>query len=117
METPIPVFKSKEEVKQILLSDQRYLEMALVALYFQNSEDERKEKKTIGRDKKGFCKTDIQVSCYMAQFICRKRNEFKYEYGQILDGKFLQIARKIVPKYSGQLFQMNQKKAKEKCLI
>lgn len=115
METQIPRFKTAEEVKEAVLKEQRHLERALVAIYELNTINERKCKRTFGRDGKGFSKYHMKVCCFMAQYVQRRVKVFGHPYGVNLDGQWLDTAKKIVPKYSKQLLKLNQKKVTE-CL-
>lgn len=114
METQLPPrFTTEAEVREAVLNNQRHLERALVALYNQNTVNERIIRKNIGRDRKGFNKVHMKIGCMMGQFVQRRVQAFNHPYGTNLDGKWLKVAKTIVPQYARQLLELNKKKVAE----
>lgn len=94
---------TEEEIKEQLLKDDRWVERALVVLHNSQTEDEKRTKDTLHRNGKGFSNSDAPLGSYLAEWI---------KGGDHLTGRFLDMGRKMVLKYTRQL----QEAAKEKAL-
>ena len=83
-----------EAIKEKLLTNQTWLERAIVAIYEKQTASERATEATLIRNDIGFNAVDAHTGSYMAKWI---------KSGKRLSGKFLDKARKMMPKYAVQL--------------
>ena len=83
-----------EVIKQKILTDQRWLERAVVAIYERQTEREQDLFITEDFNERGFNNVDCRTGAFMAQWI---------QKGNRLSGKWIKIAQKIMPKYANQL--------------
>ena len=93
-----------EVVKQKILTDQRWLERAVVAIYERQIEREQDLFITEDYNERGFNNVDCRTGAFMAQWIKK---------GNHLTGKWIVLAKKIMPKYVNQLTAIAQGKEKE----
>ena len=91
-------------LEQIVFSD-KWLRAGLLALYNQQTETEKKAKRSIGNDGKGFTDTDAPVLSSMAEFL--------QNHG-FLSLKQTYIVRRRLLKYAGQLAKIANEKEKER---
>lgn len=90
-----------EIVKSKLSSDQRWIEQAIVKLYDFQTADEQASDETKHENGVGFNAFDAKVLSYYATWLKR---------GNHLNGKHLDKAKKMVPKYAKQILHLiNQK--------
>ncbi len=101
--------KTTEEIIT-LLQNQRYLERAIVAIYEKQTEDEKATNTTKLTNNVGFNGPDAHLGSYLAKYILNGVNKFNLQYGYNLNGKFLDKAKKIMPKYAKQLLSMAKSK-------
>lgn len=101
--------KTKEEILN-LLNNQRYLERAIVAIFEKQTQDEQATNSTKLNNNIGFNGPDAHLGSYMAKFILTGIKQYRKDYGNNLNGKFLEKAKKIMPKYAGQLLSMAKNK-------
>lgn len=92
-----------EVIKQKILTDQRWLERAVVAIYERQTEREQDLFVTEDYNERGFNNVDCRTGAFMAQWI---------QKGNSLSGKWIKIAQKIMPKYANQLAAIAQEKEK-----
>lgn len=96
---------TKEQVKFNIAADQKWLERAIQVIYLRQTIDERRTKETKHVNGIGFNSADAKYLSYLAQWL----NE-----GKFLSGKHLVKARKMMPKYAGQILEIINDKQKSK---
>jgi hypothetical protein len=82
-----------------LLKNQRWLERGILAIDRGQTEDEHKNVKTVWDNKRGWSAADAKLGSYLARYI---RNSRKQE-GFRLSGVWIERAKTLIVKYSGQL--------------
>lgn len=85
---------TKEIILNKLATDQKWLERGVLAIYKRQTEDEKQSEQTSHSNGRGFAGCDARRGTRMAQWLIK---------GYHLDGKHLEKARKMMPKYAGQL--------------
>jgi hypothetical protein len=83
------------------MSDDTALEDAVLAIYRKQTEDEKRQGATTHHNKVGFSGCDARQATYCAKWLLDtngKRNPHRH-----LSGRFLDWARRAMPKYAGQL--------------
>jgi hypothetical protein len=103
-----------EQIKEKLTMDQRVLERALVAIYEKQTADEKSSGYTQHDNGIGFSGCDSKNGTYMAQYILTGIERYGKKYGENLSGKFLDKAKKFMPKYAKQLYKIQLEKVEEK---
>lgn len=93
---------SKQEIRIKLLTNQRWLERAVVAIYEQQTSDEQYDEQTIERNNQGFTGGDAKFLSYCAKWILK---------GNHLSDRFIEKARRMMLKYAGQLAKLAKTKA------
>ena len=83
-----------QQIQEKLLNNQTWLERGIVAIYEKQTENEKASESTQVKNNIGFNAVDAYMGSYMAKWI---------KGGKKLSGKFLEKARKMMPKYSVQL--------------
>ena len=91
---------SKEQIKEKILSDQRWLERSVVAIYRLQTVSEQNHDSTELKNGVGFSGAHAHVCSYMAKWILK---------GNHLSGKYLDKAKKIMPHYTKQLERIANK--------
>jgi len=99
-----------EQIKAQLLTNQALLERAVVAIYEKQTADEQRSMETKHDNGIGFAGCDSRNGSYMAQYILKGIGQYGKTYGQNLSGKFLEKARKFMPKYAKQLHKIQMAK-------
>ncbi len=84
----------KAKFKDKILTDQRWLERAILAIYNRQTEDEKTQEATLKHNKVGFTGADARLLSYYASWILK---------GNHLSGVHVERARKRIVKYAGQL--------------
>lgn len=75
---------SKQDIRIKLLTDQRWLERAVVAIYEQQTSDEQYDEQTIERNNRGFTGGDAKFLSYCAKWILK---------GNHISGRFAKLAK------------------------
>lgn len=83
-----------QEIKVKILTDQRWLERAVVAIYRRQTSQEQISETTLDHNCRGFSAFDAKMGTYYAKWI---------QGGKNLSGKHLEKAKKMMQKYVGQL--------------
>ena len=84
----------KDEIRQGLENNDKWVEKAILAIYRRQTEDEKATENTQHRNGVGFNSADARRLSYYASYIQKKGG---------LTGEHKDIARKKILKYSGQL--------------
>lgn len=90
---------TKEQIKAKILSDQKWLERAILAIYDRQVTAEKADQNTKFTNMKGFNKPDAKKLSYYASWI---------KSGRSLSGWHLENARRKMVKYCGQLEKIAQ---------
>lgn len=85
-----------EQVKSLLLTNDRAVERAILALHARQTESERAAGRTVESNGEGFNAFDAESGKYFADWLNKRQ-------GNQLTGNFLVRARKMVLKYTKQL--------------
>lgn len=85
-------------IRAKLVTDQRWLEQAVVAIYKRQTPDEQASQTTAHLNGRGFSGVDARTGSYLARWLMRGPSFH-------LSGKFLDRARRMMPKYSKQLLE------------
>lgn len=85
---------TREQIESKILTDQRWLERAIMAIFERQTHDEQREENSKYHNLRGFNGPDAKRMTYYACWI---------KSGRHLSGKHLDVARKRVQKYCGQL--------------
>lgn len=88
---------NREQVKALLLSNDRAVERAISALYARQTEDEKSSSSTQHPNGRGFNAFDANQGSYWARWV---------NSGRHLTGKHLVGARQMCLKYVGQLVEV-----------
>ena len=92
---------NKEEIKEKLMTDIRWLERGIVAIYKKQTQDEKVKKETNKHNNVGFTGADANILSSFAEQILK---------GKKLSEKQMFIATKRMEKYAGQLAKIANKK-------
>lgn len=84
------------------LNDQKWLERAIMAIYERQTEKEQDTGTTISKNSMGFNNVDAKTAKIMADWI----RECEEPWGNKLNEKWLNLAKKIMPKYANQLVEI-----------
>jgi len=90
---------TKTEIKTLIMTNQRWVERAILAIFRKQTEREQSTEDTIDRNGVGFTAYDARKLSYYAKWILSGRH---------LSGKFLQDAFKKTGKYAGQLEKISK---------
>ncbi|MGD9678115.1 MAG: hypothetical protein AB7V16_07095 [Vulcanibacillus sp.] len=85
---------TKDFIKEKLLSDTRWLEHGVLAIYNRQTYEEKNIEKTKEHNGVGFTSSDARYLTYVAKWISS---------GKHLSGRHLEKTRRQMVKYSGQL--------------
>lgn len=85
---------NKEEIKNQLETNQAWLERGILAIYAKQTQEEKNKQDTIENNGVGCRGCDARRLTYYAKWL---------QNGNHLSGKHLEMARKMMLKYSGQL--------------
>jgi hypothetical protein len=96
---------NEDIIRQKLATDLKWLEAAILAIYRRQTADEKAEGATKHNNGVGFSGSDSVTGSYMARWI---------QDGRHLSGKWVEKARRIMPKYTRQLLDEAQIKAQAK---
>lgn len=99
-----------EEIKECLLKDQFMLETAVVAIFEKQTRDEQQSDATMHNNGIGFNGCDSHIGSYMAKYILKGVEKYGKEFGTNLSGRFLDKAKRIMPKYAKQLYKIQMEK-------
>ena len=91
-----------EQIKAKLVTDQLWLERAVLAIYKRQTSAEQQSEATQLRNCVGFNAFDAQLASYLAKWLLA---------GRRLSGKWLERARRMMPKYAGQLADIANSRA------
>jgi hypothetical protein len=91
-----------EQIKEKLLTDQRWLERGILAIFNYQTSREINAEQTIEDNGVGFNGVDGQILTSFGKWI-KGGSRFGKQPGQCLTVKQAAIARKKMPKYAGQL--------------
>ena len=100
-----PSKKTRKQQKQEilkLLENKRYLERAVVVLFYRQTLDERLSKETLHDNGVGFAGNDARRGTYLAKLILEYHAK-GWEYGNILIGRGYEMAKTMMPRYWKQL--------------
>lgn len=89
-------------VVELMQSNQKFLERALLELFNRQAEDEKTYKDTIHKNGSGFSASDAPVLTRYANYL---------KSGRPLTGEHLEKAKKLLPKYRRQVLQIIAEKA------
>lgn len=92
-------------IRAKLVTDQRWLEQAVVAIFKRQTPDEQSSQCTSHLNGRGYSGVDARSGSYMAAWIMR---------GNHLNGKWLAKAQRMMPKYSKQLLECAQARQRER---
>lgn len=90
---------TRERIIQELGHNNTLVERAILAIYRQQTTNERVSKKTLYRNNMGFSAPDAHLGSYLAQYL---------NQGHKLSGPWLVKGRKLAIKYSSQLLKIHQ---------
>jgi hypothetical protein len=93
---------TEDIIRQKLMTDLRWLEAAILAIYRRQTDDEKAAGATKHLNGVGFSGCDSVTGSYMAKWI---------QGGRHLSGKWVEKAQRIMPKYTRQLLDEAQMKA------
>ena len=96
---------TKDSIRQLLLSNDRAVERAILALYARQTASEQSSETTRESNGVGFNAFDAKSGTYFARWLQR---------GNRLNGTFLDRARKMSLRYVGQLVLIAQANATSK---
>lgn len=96
---------TKEQVKFNIATDVKWLEKAIVVIYTYQTMDEKHDGETKHNNGVGFNGCDSKALSYYARYI---------NSGGHLTGKHLERARKLMPKYAGQILELIKTKTKRR---
>lgn len=91
---------SKQEIRNKLLSDDRWLVRGMLAIYRRQTSQEQSYAQTIEHNGEGFNATDAEILSSFSEQVLR---------GRTLSPKQLEIARRCMPKYAGQLLRIAER--------
>lgn len=94
-----------EQVKFNIATDQKWLERAIQVIYLAQTADERQAGETKHLNGVGFNGCDAKFLSYCAKYL---------ESNPHLTGTFLEKARKLMPKYAGQILKVIEANPKNK---
>lgn len=94
---------TEEEIKAELLKNDRWVERALVVLFERQTADEQAANDTKHRNGQGFSSSDAPLGSYLARWVKDNKR---------LTGKFLDAGRKMTLKYTRQLREAAEEKAR-----
>lgn len=92
---------TKELIKEKVGTDLKWTERAVLAIYRRQTEYEKASLETRFRNSEGFNGVDARCGTIMARWILSGRH---------LSGEWEAKARKIMPKYAGQLLEITKLK-------
>jgi hypothetical protein len=87
---------SKEIIKIKLSTDIRWIEKAIISIYYRQTESEQSNKFTSEKNGVGFCSYDANYFSYLANYLLKNKNNH-------LSGEHLIKAKKSIPKYWKQI--------------
>lgn len=93
---------TRHQVRALLLSNNRAVERAILALYHCQTVDEQHTSSTKESNGRGFNATDAEYATYLARWLLSGRH---------LSGSHIGRARAIALRYVGQLARMSQTRA------
>lgn len=96
---------SPEEIRHNILTNQAWLERAILAIYERQTNLEQKMEIAVNHNGVGFNRADASTMSYYARWI---------KEGHHLSGKHVDIARRRILKYSNQLYKIVQEKEEKK---
>lgn len=96
---------TKEQVKFNIATDQKWLERAIQVIYLRQTMDERRAGETKHSNGIGFTGADAKYLSYLARWL---------DSGKFLSGAHLAKARKLMPKYAGQILEIITNKQKQR---
>jgi hypothetical protein len=96
---------TEEIIRSKLMTSQRWLEAAIIALYQMQTADEQAAGRTNHDNNRGFNGADAPILSYYARWCANGRN---------LNGRFLADAQNRCQKYAKQLLRIAQAKAQAK---
>lgn len=91
---------TKQDIKQLLLTNDKAVDRAILALYNLQTQDEKGSGETLHSNKVGFSGADGKFGSYLARYIL---------LGNQLSGEYKNRARNMVLKYVGQLVKVANK--------
>lgn len=93
---------TKEQIRELILTNDRIVERAIIVLYNRQTSGEQRAGMTRERNSRGFSSSDASTGTYMAKWIMS---------GKRLTGKYIDRARKMALTYIGQLVEEAELKA------
>lgn len=93
---------TKEQIRELLLSNDRIVERAIIVLFKRQTTSEQRTETTREVNNRGFSSSDAHIGTYMAKWILS---------GKRLSGKYLDRARTMSLKYVRQLHEEAELKA------
>ena len=91
-----------EDIKVRLMTDQRWIEKAILTLFDRQTRDEQRAERAIVHNGVGFTGPDSRMMTYYANWL---------RSGKHLSGRHLEAARTRIQKYAGQLARIANEKA------
>lgn len=104
---------TKQDMIELLEKNDKFLERAIIQLFYRQTEDEKQLSDSKHTNNRGFNKPDSRRMSIYAKVCLAKKNQHKGE-GNRLEDWMKQDARKRIIKYAGQLAEIANKKAFEK---
>lgn len=107
----------KIETKEDVLAsfeNQRWLEEAIVAIYERQTPDEQAHSVTCHDNRRGFTHGDAKAGTRLARYIIGGVDKYRRPFGTNLTGKHLDRAKRMMPKYAGQLLKIVKAKREAK---
>jgi hypothetical protein len=95
---------NRDQIKSLLMSDNRAVEKGIVAIFHRQTEDEKCDNATHHTNGRGFNYKDADYGSYLARWVINGRH---------LTGKHLAAARRMCCLYSRQLEEISADKLKE----
>jgi len=89
---------TKDRIIQELGHNNNLVERAILAIYQNQTADEKATQKTRYRNGQGFSSADAHLGSYLATYI---------QNGHRLSGRFLEKGRRLTIKYSEQLYRIH----------
>jgi len=105
--------ETREDLATALLTNQRLLERAIVAIYERQTQDEQRDRSTKHHNGRGFTPADAKRGTRLARWILGGITKYNRPYGQNLTGHHLELAREIMPKYARQLLRIMRERSEQ----
>lgn len=100
---------TKEEIKELLMTNDRAVERALLVLVERQTQDEKRSETTKYHNEMGFAPCDARMMTSMANFVSRGRHLTPKQLAWLRNGKSERFPSRIC-KYAGQILKTMEEK-------